>query len=143
MFWKIYKIYKKTPASEFLFNKAAGGFLLDWWKLILHENRSSHQTCSIKKGVLRNFAKFTGKHLRQSLFFNKITGLSLQLYLKESLAQVLSCEFCQIFKGTFFIVHLWETASVRRLMNSIDKYGLNSTFHFYLLKLLSKFGDDL
>ena len=25
-----------------------------------------------KKGVLRNFARFTGKHLSQSLFFNKI-----------------------------------------------------------------------
>ena len=35
-------------------------------------DRSSHQRCSIKKGVLRNFAKFTGKHLCQSLFFNKI-----------------------------------------------------------------------
>ena len=34
--------------------------------------KSSHQRCSIKKGVLRNFAKFTGKHLCQSLFFNKI-----------------------------------------------------------------------
>ena len=28
--------------------------------------RSSHQRCSIKKGVLRNFGKFTGKHLCQS-----------------------------------------------------------------------------
>ena len=28
----------------------------------------------MKKGVLRNFAKFTGKHLRQSLFFNKVAG---------------------------------------------------------------------
>ena len=28
-----------------------------------------------KKGVLRNFAKFTGKHLRQSLFFNKVAEL--------------------------------------------------------------------
>ena len=27
-----------------------------------------------KKGVLRNFAKFTGKHLCQSLFFNKVAG---------------------------------------------------------------------
>ena len=27
------------------------------------------------KGVLRNFAKFTGKHLCQSLFFNKVSGL--------------------------------------------------------------------
>ena len=32
-----------------------------------------------KKGVLRNFAKFTGKHLCQSLFFNKVaSGLRLQ-----------------------------------------------------------------
>ena len=34
-------------------------------------SRSSHQRCSIKKGVLKNFAKFTEKHLCQSLFFNK------------------------------------------------------------------------
>ena len=27
----------------------------------------------MKRGVLRNFTKFTGKHLRQSLFFNKAT----------------------------------------------------------------------
>ena len=30
-----------------------------------------------KKGVLRNFAKFTAKHLRQSLFFNKVAGLGI------------------------------------------------------------------
>ena len=29
-----------------------------------------------KKIVLRNFAKFSGKHLYQSLFFNKVTGLA-------------------------------------------------------------------
>ena len=34
--------------------------------------RSSHQKCFIKKGIRKNFAKFTGKHLCQSLFFNKI-----------------------------------------------------------------------
>ena len=28
-----------------------------------------------KKGVLRNFSKFTGKHLCQSFFFNKVAGL--------------------------------------------------------------------
>ena len=27
--------------------------------------RSSHQRCSVKKGFLRNFTKFTGKHLCQ------------------------------------------------------------------------------
>ena len=34
-------------------------------------NRSTHRRCSVRKGVLRNFAKLTGKHLRQSLFYNK------------------------------------------------------------------------
>ena len=62
--------------------------------------RSNHQRCSMKKDVLRNFAKFTGKHLCQSLFFKK-----------ETLAQVFSCEFCEISKNTFFTEHLWTTAS--------------------------------
>ena len=31
--------------------------------------------CSLKKGVLRNFTKFTRKHLCQSRFFNKVAGL--------------------------------------------------------------------
>ena len=56
-----------------------------------------------KKGALRNFAKFTGKHLCQSLSFNKVAGLSLAtLSKKEPLAQVFSCEFCEISKNTFF-----------------------------------------
>ena len=36
--------------------------------------RSSHWRCSVRKGVLRNFAKFTEKGLWQSLFYNKVTG---------------------------------------------------------------------
>ena len=32
----------------------------------VHE--SSHRRCFVRKGVLKNFAKFTGKHLCQSLF---------------------------------------------------------------------------
>ena len=53
-----------------------------------------------KKGVNKNFAQFTGKHLYQSLFFNK-----------EAVAQVFSCEFCKIFKNTFFTEHPRATAS--------------------------------
>ena len=30
---------------------------------------------SVRKGVLKNFAKFTGKHLYQSLFLSKVPGL--------------------------------------------------------------------
>ena len=28
--------------------------------------------CSVKKSALRNFAKYAGKHMWQSLFFNKV-----------------------------------------------------------------------
>ena len=38
-------------------------------------DKSSHRRWSVRKCVRRNFAKFTGKHLYQSLFFNKVTGL--------------------------------------------------------------------
>ena len=37
----------------------------------LWNTRSSHRRCSVRKDVLRSFAKFTGKHLCQSLFFKK------------------------------------------------------------------------
>ena len=37
-------------------------------------NRSSRPEVFYKKDVLRNFAKFTGKQMRQSQFFNKISG---------------------------------------------------------------------
>ena len=39
--------------------------------------KSSLQEMFCKKGVVKNFAKFTGKHLWQSLFFNKVAGLRI------------------------------------------------------------------
>ena len=57
-----------------------------------------------KKSVLRNFVKFTGKHMCQSLFFNKVAGLRPANLLKRgTLAQVFSYEFCEIFSNTFFL----------------------------------------
>ena len=61
-------------------------------------NRSSHQRCSIKKCFLRKFTNFTGKHLCQSLFLNKVTGLR-------------PATFCVISKNVFFTEYLWTTAS--------------------------------
>ena len=68
--------------------------------------RNSRQEVFCKKGVLRNFAKFTGEPLCESLFFNKVAGGSCNFIKKETLAQVFSCEFCEISKNTFFIEHL-------------------------------------
>ena len=47
--------------------------------------RRNHQRCSVKKGVLGNFATFTGKHLCQSLFFNKVGGLRPAALSKKTL----------------------------------------------------------
>ena len=74
--------------------------------------RSSRPGAFFRKNVLRNFAKFTEKHLFQSLFFNKVAGLEPATFKKETLAQVFFCEFCEISKSTFFKEHLWTTVSV-------------------------------
>ena len=50
---------------------------------VLWKIRSSYQRCSLQKGVLRDFTKFTGKQLCQSLFCKKET---------QTLAQMFSCE---------------------------------------------------
>ena len=51
-----------------------------------------------KKGFYRNFTKFTGKYLWQSLFFFFIK--------KGALAQVFSCEFWEIFLRTPFLQNI-------------------------------------
>ena len=45
-------------------------------------NRSNRQEVLYKKGVHRHFAKFTGKHLWLSLFFNKVAGLRVSFLIK-------------------------------------------------------------
>ena len=56
------------------------------WNTILIDTLQSSirtQRCSIRKGILRNIAKSTGKGLCQSLFFNKVTGLRSRTLLKN------------------------------------------------------------
>ena len=67
----------------------------------------NQKRCFPKRDVLRNVAKFTGKHLFQSLFFNKVVGQACNFIKKETLAQVFSGEFCEIFENTFCTEHIW------------------------------------
>ena len=55
-----------------------------------------------KNGVLKNFPKITGKRLCQSLFFNKVVGLRSETLLKRDSGIEVFCEFCEIFKNSFF-----------------------------------------
>ena len=56
---------------------------------------NNHQRCSVRKGALRNFAKFTGKYLCQSLFFNKVAGS----------AEGCDCPLVENFQSTFSDFH--------------------------------------
>ena len=56
------------------------------------------------------------------------TGQACNFIKKESLAQVFSCEFCEISKNTFFTEQLRTTASVFKSRKSKFWECLNSNF---------------
>ena len=65
--------------------------------------RSSRPEVFCKKGVQRNFAKFTGKHLCQSFFFNKVVDLRpATLFKKRLWHRCFPVNFAK-FLRTFFI----------------------------------------
>ena len=89
--------------------------------------RSSHQRCSTRKGVLRNFTKSTGKHLCQSLFFNKVADLRPATLVKKRLwhrcfpvnfVEFLRTPFCTDYLWWLLLVILtridWELLSLKR-----------------------------
>ena len=76
-------------------------------------SRSSHRRCFVRKVVLRNFAKFTGKHLRQSLFFNKVAGLwPTTLFKKDSGTDVFLWILQNFKEHVFYITPLGDCFSV-------------------------------
>ena len=101
-----------------------------WSKPTFSENyfRSSRLEVFCKKYVLNNFVKSTGKHLRQSLFFNKVT-----------LTQVFPCEFCVISKNTFLTEHLWATVSV---ISKDIQYFLKIKTEFFSKSKICRWGQD-
>ena len=69
--------------------------------------RSSRLEVFCRKGVLRNFAKFTGKHLCQKLFFNKVAGLRPSTLLKKGLwDRCFPVNFVKFLRTPFFTEHL-------------------------------------
>ena len=76
--------------------------------LITSTIRSSRQEVFCEKGVPWNFTKFTEKHLRQSLFLNKVTGLSPATLLKKRLwCRCFLVNFAKFIRTPFLTEHLW------------------------------------
>ena len=70
-------------------------------------NKNSQNQVFCKKDVLRNFAKFIGKHLCHSHFFNKVAGLSTATLLKKRLwHRCFSVNFAKFLKTPFLTEHL-------------------------------------
>ena len=90
--------------------------------------RSSRLEVFCRKGVLRNTAKFTGKHLCQSLFFNTFAYLRSATSLKKRLCRrVFSCEFCKLSRNNFFYRTPPVAASkmeLNSILQSFPKLGI-------------------
>ena len=91
----------------------------------LYPNRSNHRRCSVRKGVLRNFTKFTESTCARVSFLINLQAQPCNFIEKETLAQVLSCEFYKSFKNTWerlllFYNYLSPKSSNIDVMNEID-----------------------
>ena len=66
--------------------------------IIKRSLQSSHRRCSVRIYVLRNFAKLTGKHLCQSLCFNKVAGL------RQDILYLLGCTWDKIEREILYLL---------------------------------------
>ena len=86
--------WNKQPAKEVFYKKM-------FWKASQNSElntRSSHLQVFYQKGVLKNFAKFAGKHLCWSLFLLKLAARSATLLEREPSTDVSPFwEFCKMF----------------------------------------------
>ena len=85
--------------------------IISLFKVFLLKFQKQPPEVFYKKSVLRNLTKFTGKHLCQSIFFNKIAGLRPVTLLKKRLwhrcfsvnfAKLLRTPFLQSTSGGYF-----------------------------------------
>ena len=90
-------------------------------------SRSRHQELFCKNDALRNFAKFTGKHLFRSLFFDK-----------------------EIFTNTFFTEHLWWLlcffslflliVAKRHFLQELDLFSISGLHQYFNCNMSSVLG---
>ena len=76
---------------------------------MLQKYRRNRLEVFCKKGVLRNFEKFTGKHLCQSLLFNKVAGIRPVTLLKERLwHRCFPVNFLNFLRTPSVTEHNWQ-----------------------------------
>ena len=99
--------HPSAPNQHRACNSCRSAQLTSFWCLhyniqiycLVRRFRSSHLEKFYKKACLKYLAKLTGKHLYQGFF----SGRRPSMYQIETPVQVLSCEFCGIFKKIYFM----------------------------------------
>ena len=124
----LHLFYKKRFSENW--GKFPGKYL-QWTLLLIFKFAEQLQKQPPKvffeESLIRNFAKFEGKHLCESLFFNKVVGLSPATLLKVTLAQVFSCEF---YKTPFLQNSSWQL-----FLQLVLRHLLTMVNHHYNVKV--------
>ena len=125
----------------FLFHKVLSQIKCKFSVIWSTRIRSSHR-CSVRKGVLRNFAKFTGKRLCQSLFFHKVAGLRTATLLKKRLwHRCFPVNFAKFLRTPFLTEHLWLLLffCMKQVLSGFGKINISFIYQSFLsfsLKIL-------
>ena len=93
------------------------------WK----NRRANHRRCSVKKGIL------TGNS-QENICARDCFLIKLQAWgfvKKESLAQVFSCDFCEISKNNFFTKHLRAITSKNIYIYTGSTFGHNNCAKYF------------
>ena len=113
-----YSVFKEDPVN----------WLIDSYVCCYSRFRRNRSQMFFKIGGLKNFTTSTRKYLCWSPFLIKLEASAP--VLKRTPTQVLSCEYCQIFKNRFFIKHHWW------LLLKITHWYFN-TFHRFVEYIIS------
>ena len=90
--------------------------------------RSSHRSCSVEKGALKNSANFTGKHLCWSLFLKKCWPFQLHKFIKKRLRH---CYFPVKFENllrTLTLKIICERPTTSLIWNMAHEYSITLSF---------------
>ena len=77
----------------------------------LHQREYSTEVLKFSKGVLKNFANFTGKYLCRVKCEPKSLIQPAPSLQKDFCTQLFFSGFYRIFKNTFLLEHYWASAS--------------------------------
>ena len=107
-------------------------------------SRSSHPGVLCKKSELRNFAKFTGKHLRQSFFLNKVARLkTVTLLKKRPWHRSFPVNFAKLLRTPFLVEYLrWLRIRSFLACQSIWYFSKSTIFSSMNIIFFGDAGDD-